>query len=116
MPGGIRPGRNTVLQAISQVKKIIEPIIIGFTGAVYENEDTATTDDPRRFEISSKKLRDVIIQVSAFDQLFGDATNQRYPVAAGEVIGFTQVDLSLLYFKNAATGQNGTVNILGVES
>ncbi|GAI95221.1 unnamed protein product [marine sediment metagenome] len=75
----------------------------------------ATTDDPRRFEPTSRKLRDLIIQVSTNDQLFGNATNQRYKVAAGETIGFTQVDLSLLYFKNAAAGQNGTVNILGVE-
>ncbi len=89
--------------------------MLGFSGAVYENEDTATTDDPRRFETSSKKLRDLIIQVSGNDQLFGNVTNQRYKVAVGEAIGFTRVDLSLLYFKNAAAGQNGTVNILGVE-
>ncbi|MBA7591343.1 hypothetical protein ES708_33497 [subsurface metagenome] len=88
---------------------------LGFSGAVYENEDLATTDDPRRFETTSKKLRDLIIQVSGNDQLFGNEANQRYKVAIGETIGFTQVDLSLLYFKNAATGQNGTVNILGVE-
>ena len=88
---------------------------LGFSGAVYENENTATDDNARRFETSSKKLRDVIIQVVTNDQLFGNAANQRYEVAAGEAIGFTQVDLSTLYFKNAAAGQNGTVNILGVE-
>jgi len=88
---------------------------LGFSGAVYENEDTATDDNARRFETSSKKLRDVIIQVVSNDQLFGNATNQRYKVATGSTIGFTQVDLSTLYFKNATAGQNGTVNILGVE-
>lgn len=88
---------------------------LGFSGAVYENENTATDDNARRFETSSKKLRDVIIQVVTNNQLFGDSSNQRYAVAAGEAIGFTQVDLSTLYFKNAAAGQHGTVNILGVE-
>ncbi|MBA7523088.1 hypothetical protein ES705_15211 [subsurface metagenome] len=110
MPGGTTPA------SIRDVTKIIEPITIGFAGAVYENEDTATTDDPRKFETSSRKLRDLIIQVSGNDQLFGNETNQRYKVAVGDTIGFTQVDLSLLYFKNATAEQNGTVNILGVES
>ncbi|MBA7529120.1 hypothetical protein ES705_21312 [subsurface metagenome] len=116
MPGGgITPKTISESEPISEVKKVTDPITIGFAGAVYENEDTATTDDPRRFETSSKKLRDLIIQVSGNDQLFGNAANQRYKVAVGEAIGFTQVELSLFYFKNAAAGQNGTVNILGVE-
>ncbi|MBA7478130.1 hypothetical protein ES707_13551 [subsurface metagenome] len=114
--GGITPKTISESEPISEVRKVTEPITIGFAGAVYENEDTATTDDPRRFETTSRKLRDLIIQVSGNDQLFGNETNQRYKVATGETIGFTQVDLSLLYFKNAAVGQNGTVNILGVES
>ncbi|MBA7604662.1 hypothetical protein ES703_11788 [subsurface metagenome] len=116
MPGGgIVPKTISALEPISEVKKIIEPVTIGFAGAVYENEDLATTDDPRRFETTSRKLRDLIIQVSGNDQLFGNVANQRYKVAVGETIGFTQVELSLLYFKNAVTEQNGTVNILGVE-
>lgn len=88
---------------------------IVFGGAVYENEDIATGDTARRFETTSKKLRDVIIQVKTQNQLFGNSNNQRYEVAAGEAIGFTQVDISTLYFKNATAGQNGTVRILGVE-
>ena len=109
------PKTVSALEPISEIKKIIEPITIGFAGAVYENEDTATTDDPRRFETSPRKLRDLIIQVSGNDQLFGNVANQRYKVAIGETIGFTLVELSLLYFKNAVAEQNGTVNILGVE-
>ena len=88
---------------------------LGFSGAVYENENTATSDATRRFEASSKKLRDVIIQVETNDQLFGNASNQRFRVTAGASMGFTQVDLSTLYFKNASAGLNGTVRILGVE-
>ncbi|MBA7607867.1 hypothetical protein ES703_15036 [subsurface metagenome] len=113
--GGIVPKTISESEPISEVKKITDPITVGFAGAVYENEDTATTDDPRRFETSSRKLRDFILQVSTNDQLFGNATNQRYKIAVGETIGFTQVELSLLYFKNAVAAQNGTVNILGVE-
>ncbi len=88
---------------------------LGFSGAVYENENTATDDTVRRFEASSKKLRDVVIQVETNAQLFGNASNQRFKVTAGASMGFTQVDLSTLYFKNAGAGQNGTVRILGVE-
>ncbi|GAI66642.1 unnamed protein product [marine sediment metagenome] len=65
MPGGgIVPKTISESEPIAEVKKITEPVSIGFAGAVYENEDTATTDDPRRFETSSRKLRDLIIQVS----------------------------------------------------
>lgn len=86
-----------------------------FGGAIYENQNTASADNARRFETSAKKLRDVVIQVSTNAQLLGGATNQRYVVGAGETIGFTKVDISTLYFKNATAGQNGTVNIIGVE-
>lgn len=88
---------------------------LGFRGLTYENEDVATTDAARRFETVGVKLRDTIIQVKNKDQLFGDSSNQRYLVAAGEAIGFTQVNLSTLYFKNADAGQHGTVRILGME-
>ena len=86
-----------------------------FGGAVYENQDTAATDAARRFETATKKLRDVVIRVSGNPQLFGDATNQRLELAVGDTMGFTRVDISTLYFKNKTAGQNGTVNILGVE-
>ena len=86
-----------------------------FGGVIYEKEDTAASDTPRRFETSAKKLRDVVIRVSTNNQLFGSAANQRYPVNVGETISFSKVDVSTLYFKNATAGQNGTVNILGTE-
>lgn len=86
-----------------------------FGGAIYENQDTATADTARRFETSVKKLRDVVIQVATYAQLFGDSFNQRYRVEAGETVGFTKVDISTLYFKNATAGQNGIVRILAVE-
>lgn len=88
--------------------------VLSFSGVVYENEDAATSDAARRFETASKKLRDIVIQVETNDQLFGNAANQRFKVTAGSSLGFTQVDLSTLYFKNAAAGQNGTVRIIGV--
>jgi len=49
------------------------------------------------------------------DQLFGDAAGQTFPLAAGEWMGFTKVDVSTLYFRNRTAGQNGTVRIIGVE-
>lgn len=86
-----------------------------FHGQVYVNSDTATTNDARRFEAAEFRLRDAVIIVKDYDQLFGDAIGQTYPVAAGETIGFTKVDLSTLFFRNATDDEDGTVHILGVE-
>lgn len=87
----------------------------GYSGAVYVKSDTATADTARRFETSQKRLRDVLITVETNNQLFGDKDGQTFPLEAGDSIGFTLVDVSTLYFKNANAGQNGTVHIIGVE-
>lgn len=84
-----------------------------FSGTVYENEHTATSDAAFRFETSEVKLRDAVILVSTQNALLGDSTNQRYPVAAAATFSMNDVDLSTLYFKNAAAGQNTKVNIIG---
>ena len=85
-----------------------------FTSASYVNTDTATADTARRFETTSLYLKDFIIIVSTYAQLFGDATGQTYPVAAGATIGMSGIDISTLYFKNSVAGENGKVDILGV--
>lgn len=85
-----------------------------FRGATYVNSDTATDDNPRRFETTSEKLRDVVIIVKDYAQLFGTVSGQTYPVAVDETIGFTKIDISTLYFKNATADEDGTVHILGV--
>ena len=89
--------------------------IIQFSGKAYGNQDTAGADTARRFVAAEKRLRDVVIQVATYAQLFGDATSQTYSVGAGDTIGFTQLELSTLYFKNSTAGQNGVVRILAVE-
>lgn len=86
-----------------------------FSGAIYENQDTASDDTARRFETSTKKLKDVVIKVETYGQYFGSATNQRLLLEAGDTMGFTCVDISTLYFKNKTAGENGVVTILGVE-
>ena len=87
----------------------------GYGGRVYHNHNTASSDAARRFETSEKKLRDVVIRVEDYGQLMGDESGQEFPVGAGEWVGFTQVDVSTLYFKNRSAGENGTVRIIGVE-
>ena len=87
----------------------------GYSGSVYVSSDTAASDAARRFAATEKKLRDVIVKVEDNDQLFGTAAGQTFPVASGEWMGFTKVDVSALYFKNKTAGQNGTVHIIGVE-
>ena len=86
-----------------------------FSGAVYVNSNTATDDTARRFETTSKKLRDVVLRVATNSQLLGTSASQVYPVNVGETVGISKLDISMLYFKNATAGQNGTVQILAVE-
>lgn len=85
-----------------------------YSGAIYRKQDVATVDTARRFETVAKKLRDIVIYISVNDQLFGDSANQTFLVSAGRYFGFTKVDISTLYFKNATAGQNGTIDIIGV--
>lgn len=89
--------------------------IVNFGGNVYSKTMTMTNNNATRFETVSKKLRDIIITVTTQAMLFGKLGVEVYPVAASGTIGFTQVDISTLYFKNSTAGQNGTVKILGVE-
>ena len=86
-----------------------------FGGAIYENQNTASADTARRFETSAKKLRDVLIRVDTYAQYFGDASNQRMEVGAGDYMWITKIDISTLYFKNKTAGQNGVVTVLAVE-
>ena len=88
---------------------------VTFGGAVYRNSDVAVADTARRFETTAKKLRNVTILVSGKAQLFGDDSTQDYPVNPGDTLAYDYIDISTLYFKNAAAGENGTVYILGVE-
>ena len=88
---------------------------IRFGGDIYENEHTMADDLKYRFESTSLKLADVIIAISLKDALFGDSSNQRFPQTVGSVFGFTKVDISKLYFKNASAGQNCKVNIIATK-
>jgi hypothetical protein len=92
-----------------------EGVRVTFGGAVYRNSDVAVADTARRFETTAKKLRNVTILVSGKAQLFGTSTTQDYPVNPGDTLSYDYIDISTLYFKNAAAGENGTVYILGVE-
>ena len=89
-------------------------IVDSFSGDVYENEHTMTTDAIYRFETSEKKLRSGVALISTKDALLGDVTNQRYPKSAGSSMSLDFTDLSKLYFKNASAGQNTKINIIGV--
>ena len=86
------------------------------TGVAYLKVESTSTDDPRRFETTTKRLRDAYIKVSVQNMLFGDSAGQTYPVATtDDPLNFRHIDISTLYFKNAAAGQDGTVTILGTE-
>lgn len=89
-------------------------IVDSFSGDVYENEHTMTTDDAYRFESSEKQLKSGVVLISTQNALLGDITNQRYPKSAGTSMSIDFADLSKLYFKNAAAGQNTKINIIGV--
>ncbi len=87
---------------------------IAFYGKVYAAIDTATGDTARRFETSEKKLTWAAIQVSTKSQLFGDSSSQVVSYDSGEKFELANVDISTLYFKNLAAGENGAVSIVGV--
>lgn len=89
--------------------------VVTKTGAIYENQDTASDDTARRFETSEKKLIDIVIKVETYGQYFGTSSNQRLLLEANDTMGFTYADISTLYFKNKTAGENGVVTILGVE-
>jgi len=73
-----------------------------------------TDDTATRFEVTAKTLRDIVILVETNAMLLGQTGTEVYPVAVDESVGFTKIDISTLYFKNATAGQNGKITILGV--
>ncbi len=85
-----------------------------FGGATYVNQDTAASDAARRFATSATKLRDILIKVSTYAQLFGTSASQTFRVEPGGTWSVGKIDISTLYFKNATAGENGVVDILAV--
>ena len=86
-----------------------------FGGIVYEEEHTLVSDAPARFIATELKLRSGVILVSTHDVLLGDLSTQSFPVAAGETISVSDIDLSQLGFKNAIAGNNAKLNVIGVK-
>lgn len=86
-----------------------------FGGNTYSKTMTMTDDNATRFEASAKKLRDAVIIVETHPMLLGETGVEVYPMAATDRLGFTKIDISTLYFKNAGAGNNGKITILGVE-
>lgn len=118
----IRPDTGTEFQteyALASEKTLYELKnqlqILNFSGVIYTKQMTMTADTATRFETSTKLLRDIVIIVNTEDMLLGSEITTIYPVGAGETVGFTKVDISTLYFKNAGAGANGTITILAVE-
>ena len=86
-----------------------------FGGNVYSKTMTMEDDNATRFESTAKKLRDVVIIVETNAMLLGESGTEVYPVEAEDTLGFTKMDASTLYFKNAEAGKNGKITILAVE-
>ena len=83
-------------------------------GDVYSKTMTMSGDNATRFETAEKSLRDVIIIVETNPMLLGKTGVEVFTVAAGGSIGWSKVDISTLYFKNAGAGNNGKITILAV--
>lgn len=118
------PTSNTVLDRLKALlsgivlntgTNVIGEVKDNFGGNVYSKTMTMANDNATRFETTAKKLRDVIIVVKTNAMLLGETGVEVYPVGVDEPIGFTKVDISTLYFKNAGAGANGTIAILAVE-
>ena len=85
-----------------------------YRGQIHADSDTASGDTARRFSAMSLKLNWAAIQVTTNNQLFGDSSTQPVTYAADATFELENVDLSTLYFKNAAAGHNGTVSVIGI--
>lgn len=85
-------------------------------GEIYAKSDEATDDSARRFEDVATILVWAAIQVTVKDTLFGDVSSQPVKYVVDEKFELRNVDVSTLYFKNADTGQNGTVSIVGIKA
>lgn len=86
-----------------------------FSGDVYSKTMTMVDDGATRFEVEDLMLLDVVIIVETNDMLLGKHDAVVYPVSAEDTVGFTKVNLSTLYFKNATASSNGKISILGVK-
>lgn len=108
---------DTIDASLADIESDIETLNTSFNacGDVYRNTATMANDNAARFETSEYKLRYAKISVTSNDMKFGDDTTQDFIVAADKSLELAKFDLSTLYFKNSATGQNGVVNIIGVK-
>lgn len=88
---------------------------IFFSGEVYSKTMTMVDNSATRFERTTKRLHDVVIIVETYAMLLGGDKDVVYPVGADDTVGFTKVDISTLWFKNATAGENGKITILGVK-
>lgn len=86
-----------------------------FGGNVYSKTMTMTDNNATRFEEAAKKLRDLVIIVETYDMLMGEATAVVYPVGANNTLGFSKMDISTLWFKNATADDHAKITIMGVE-
>ncbi|KKL46302.1 hypothetical protein LCGC14_2346940 [marine sediment metagenome] len=84
-------------------------------GDTYSKTMTMSDDNATRFETAEKSLRDVIILVETNPMLLGSTGVEIFPVATNGSIGWSKVDISTLFFKNAGAGNNGKITILAVE-
>ncbi len=89
--------------------------LLSYSGKIYSKTLTMTNDLSARFETTPKKLNDVVIAVATQSMKLGSFDNEVYTVTAGSTVGFTKVEISTLFFKNATAGLNGAISILGVE-
>jgi len=103
------------LSALPAGTNIIGKVEDSFGGNVYSKTMTMSDDAATRFETEAKLLRDVVILVETYSMLLGKTGVEVYTVGVGETVGFTKVEISTLYFKNATAGQNGKISILAVE-
>jgi len=86
-----------------------------FSGETYSKQMTMTTDAATRFEVATRRLRDCVIKVTSNAMLLGRESDVVYPKGVNGTVGFTQIDISTLYFKNATAGNNGVISILATE-
>ena len=95
-----------------------------FGGQPYNKNVTVADDSKHAFEASTKKIRDIVIHNTHATQSIiigkdqadvGTMRTADFELEAGLSVGFTKVNLALLYYVNKANGETPTFETIGVE-
>jgi len=108
----VTTGANTVSGAAGLGDIIVTS---DFEGAFWIQSYTAADDLTHALNGGvSKKLADVVIKCLAHPCLIGTTGAETFPLAVGDILGITKIDIGTLFVINTAAGNDTNLEIIGV--